>query len=335
MAVNEILQFCGTDTGTNLESQSDYAADSQRTDGNQPGIAKSKLVNKALRQSSFIATAFAQFLVNTTGSDILDNGDEAGLITLITNALAPTPTGLIQAFGGGTAPSGYLLCDGSLVSRVTYPGLFTAIGSTWGSGDGSTTFSLPDLRGQFLRGRMPNLTATGSGSVSSNNATFTTHGFNRTGIQVRMSSGALTGLATNTDYWLIVIDANTLAFASSYANALAGTKISISGTNSAVIVQSVDPDAASRQSNASGGNAGANIGSIELDAEQGHLHEQNSSGGAGGATGYLNTASQNWSIGAIGAYFTDVPSSDGINGLVRTSSETRPKNANVMYIIKT
>lgn len=63
-----------------------------------------------------------------------------------------TPSGAIIAYGASTAPTGWLLCDGSAVSRSTYSSLFTAISTTWGTGDGSTTFNLPDFRGQFLRG---------------------------------------------------------------------------------------------------------------------------------------------------------------------------------------
>jgi len=64
----------------------------------------------------------------------------------------PTPPGCMLEFGGTTAPSGYLLCDGSAVSRTTYAALFAAIGTLWGVGDGSTTFNLPDRRGTFGRG---------------------------------------------------------------------------------------------------------------------------------------------------------------------------------------
>jgi microcystin-dependent protein len=63
-----------------------------------------------------------------------------------------TPSGAIMPFAMSTAPSGWLLADGSAVSRATYAGLFSAIGTTWGAGDGSTTFNLPDLRGAFVRG---------------------------------------------------------------------------------------------------------------------------------------------------------------------------------------
>lgn len=63
------------------------------------------------------------------------------------------PTGIIQAYGANTAPTGWLICDGSTVSRTTYADLFAVIGITAGQGDGSTTFHLPDLRGRFLRGK--------------------------------------------------------------------------------------------------------------------------------------------------------------------------------------
>lgn len=64
------------------------------------------------------------------------------------------PAGMIMAFAGPAEniPAGWLLCDGSEVSRSTYSNLYNAIGVSWGTGNGSTTFNLPDLRGMFLRG---------------------------------------------------------------------------------------------------------------------------------------------------------------------------------------
>jgi microcystin-dependent protein len=55
-------------------------------------------------------------------------------------------------FAGSVAPQGYLLCDGSAVSRTDYADLFTAIGTVYGAGDGSTTFNLPDLSGRVVLG---------------------------------------------------------------------------------------------------------------------------------------------------------------------------------------
>lgn len=60
--------------------------------------------------------------------------------------------GQIVFCAGNSIPNGYLECNGATVSRTTYATLFAAIGSTYGAGDGATTFALPDLRGEFLRG---------------------------------------------------------------------------------------------------------------------------------------------------------------------------------------
>lgn len=62
------------------------------------------------------------------------------------------PTGMVAPYAGASAPDGWLLCDGATVSRTTYSELFSVIGVIYGAGDGSTTFKLPDLRGEFVRG---------------------------------------------------------------------------------------------------------------------------------------------------------------------------------------
>ena len=68
------------------------------------------------------------------------------------------PTGEIIAFGASSPPTGYLLCDGAAVSRTTFSALFAVIGTTWGAGNGSTTFNVPDMRS-----RSPIGMGTGSG----------------------------------------------------------------------------------------------------------------------------------------------------------------------------
>lgn len=65
------------------------------------------------------------------------------------------PAGMVTAWAGGTgnsAPTGWLICNGGLVSRATYAGLFAAIGTTYGEGDGSTTFAVPNLKGRVIVG---------------------------------------------------------------------------------------------------------------------------------------------------------------------------------------
>lgn len=63
------------------------------------------------------------------------------------------PTGVMLPYGGAAAPGGWLLCDGSAVSRSTYAALFAALGTAYGAGDGTTTFNLPDLRGRVPAGK--------------------------------------------------------------------------------------------------------------------------------------------------------------------------------------
>jgi len=63
------------------------------------------------------------------------------------------PAGAIMPYAGASAPTGYLFCDGNAVSRATYSDLFGIIGVTYGVGDGSTTFALPDLRGRVIAGQ--------------------------------------------------------------------------------------------------------------------------------------------------------------------------------------
>ncbi|KZB62154.1 hypothetical protein AUP42_04135 [Thalassospira lucentensis] len=62
------------------------------------------------------------------------------------------PIASIHAFATLTVPDGYLVCDGAAVSRTDYADLFAALGTVWGAGDGTTTFNIPDLRGEFIRG---------------------------------------------------------------------------------------------------------------------------------------------------------------------------------------
>ena len=63
------------------------------------------------------------------------------------------PTGSLMPYAGSSAPTGYLLCDGAAISRTTYATLFALVGTTYGAGDGSTTFNIPDLRGRVIAGQ--------------------------------------------------------------------------------------------------------------------------------------------------------------------------------------
>jgi len=117
-------------------------------DADEFGLIDSAASNvlKKLTWSNIKATLKSYFDSVTT---TLTNKTIDGRSNTITNAI---PAGVIEMFGGSTAPTGYLLCDGSAVSRTTYSALFTAIGTTYGAGDGSTTFNLPNFKGKVAVG---------------------------------------------------------------------------------------------------------------------------------------------------------------------------------------
>ena len=151
------------------------------------------------------------------------------------------PSGVTFPYSGITAPNGYLICDGSPVSRTLYANLFAAIGTIYGVGNGTTTFNIPDLRYGFIRGNSLNnssITGSGFGSTTpANQATFANHGL-VTGDQVKLLSGALApNLVIGTDYYVIVVSSSVLAFASTYANALSGTRLGITaGTSNTAVI---------------------------------------------------------------------------------------------------
>lgn len=154
------------------------------------------------------------------------------------------PPATVHAFAGTSSPEGWAMCDGSEVSRSDNAALFAAIGTTYGVGDGSTTFNLPDMRGEFLRGLDNMGTAEGA--------------------------------------------------------------------------RGKDVDGTART-----------VGETQEDAMQGHKHTldgyqpDNRYAGSGGGMLY-----------AGGSTSISSPVSDGTNGTPRTSSESRPVNMAINYIIK-
>ena len=85
------------------------------------------------------------------------------------------PSGIINPFAGITAPDGWLLCYGQAISRTVYSDLFIALSTTYGVGDGSTTFAIPDLRGRAIAG-LDNMGGTDAGILSTANTLGTTTG---------------------------------------------------------------------------------------------------------------------------------------------------------------
>ena len=77
--------------------------------------------------------------------------DGSGVLSFV--SIAGIPTGTVNPYAGTTAPSDWLLCYGQAINRTTYSALFSVISTTYGIGDGSTTFNLPDLRGRVVAGQ--------------------------------------------------------------------------------------------------------------------------------------------------------------------------------------
>lgn len=123
MATNNFLPFCETDTGTNLPTQSDYAADPNRALGAQPGVASSKLNNKPMRQATFITSQVAQFIADKTGSNVLDDGSTVKLLAQINAAIlpiAPSVTRYLSSTGTHNKTYWFFIASGSATVGATY-----------------------------------------------------------------------------------------------------------------------------------------------------------------------------------------------------------------------
>jgi microcystin-dependent protein len=144
-----------------------------------------------------------------------------------------TPTGTIIAYASnGALPDGYLSCDGSAVSRTTYADLFDAIGTTWGSGNGSTTFSLPNLNGYWVKG-----SSTAGSSVSAGLPNITGSMNRMMASKARSFSGAFsetTAISTQTVTGSTTHDTYSISFSAKNSNSIYGESTTVSVSSKTV-----------------------------------------------------------------------------------------------------
>ena len=157
--------------GIEAVSEGNFAADNNAT----------KLSFKTAASAAAAETMALSSTGNLTISGLLTDGDGGGSV----------PPGAILPYGGGTAPTGYVLCDDSAKSRTDFSALFAIIGTTYGAGNGTTTFNVPDLRDRIPLGKGTNnstlgaettgasasavvATASGSASLTLSTGTFAT-----------------------------------------------------------------------------------------------------------------------------------------------------------------
>lgn len=130
--------------------------------------AKTLYENSKQKEEEELNELYGQLLMASDGT--INNISLEKLQTIIQNEVnkavtssTGNPTGTIIAYSVDNVPTGYLKCEGQEVSRVDYKNLFDIIGTTYGEGDGETTFNVPDLRGEFLRGTGTATRNTGTG----------------------------------------------------------------------------------------------------------------------------------------------------------------------------
>lgn len=147
-----------------------------------------------------------------TGLDDGTADDDAATVGQVNGVV---PIGVVVDFAGTVAPTGWLMCYGQAVSRSTYDDLFSVIGTTFGVGDGSTTFNLPDLRGRVTAGKDD------MGGTSADRLTNQTGGLN--GDTMGASGGSETHTLTTAQLAAHTHDSGTLATASGGAHTHSAT----------------------------------------------------------------------------------------------------------------
>jgi len=257
------------------------------------------------------------------------------------------PPGVIMPFAAAVSPVGWLICDGAAISRTTYANLFSAIRTTWGIGDDSASFVLPDFRGKFIRGRSaastndPDKLARTAQTAS----TFTRASCVTTNLQAYVTLASTTGISVGMSITGSNIPANTF----------------IGSIDSATQFSMVQQDGSTAQNATGSGTVtltfsqsalGNFVGSVQGHQVTSHGHgiridsqfsgQTRNSIGFGDASGNgqgpiystMHVLAREGIDGGTATQSNPHPAATAWNADAAGGNETRSINANVNYIIK-
>ncbi len=340
--------------------------------------------------SSAVATGTAPFIVASTtqvanlnaatagnASTVTTNANLTGVVTSTGNATAIAdaalsiaktsglqaaldaiiPTGMMAPYGGASAPSGWLLCDGTAVSRSTYSTLFTALSTSYGAGDGTTTFNLPDLQRRVPVGRLVGTDALGNTEGIASASRLLTHTHKISAHYHSMGAGADLNIASSGTHDTSIAHDHAAFTSGAGSSHTHGHNLSISSsgahTHTYTInynTNTVNTDSASNtriKGTDATGTSRTNTTAMVFDTSGAHTHTVDTGSITGEsahthsidvpATGALSSSSTGAHTHALG----DISGSiglvtGGVNGnAVMTSGATSQNYQIVNYIIKT
>jgi microcystin-dependent protein len=142
--------FTTSQTFASLQNGLRFAFIANHTNTGTATINVDGLGAKPLRLAGSIELAAGSVIANAVYEAIYNTGVGEWVIIQSPSAI---PAGVVVPYGGSSAPSGWLLCDGSAVSRTTYAALFAVVSTTYGVGNGTTTFNVPDCTGRTIAGK--------------------------------------------------------------------------------------------------------------------------------------------------------------------------------------
>jgi microcystin-dependent protein len=250
-------------------------------------------------------------------------------------------TGTIMIVGMSTPPTGWLKCDGAAVSRTTYSALFSAIGTTFGAGDGSTTFNVPELRGEFARGWDDGRgvdTARVFGSSQAEETTSHTHTASSGGVSAGHTHEISATSDNNSVSHTHVVSINTGTNSVGHTHTFSGTANSAGAHTHTFLIDnthtggpqtgigsSFDPTGTTTTSSA--GAHTHTISSNTLGVSANHTHTVS---GTSATESSNHTHLVSGTSGSNSATHTHVITINAAGG-----AETRPRNIALLYVIKT